>query len=250
LPHQFDKAVEHEAESDIVCNPSSVHRYSKGGRVTLSNDGLRKLPQNRKTSRAHEEASKKTWPKGTTEYRSLFERALEGVFRSTPEGRFTAVNPALVSMLGYASAAEVLALTLPDELYADPRQRASLRANYEAAGKIEGVELRWKKKNGEPLVVNLYARTIRNAHGHVIGCEGLVLDITERKRMEEALRQSEARYRTVSDLISDYAYAVRIELDGRTVVEWVTKAFNRLTGFTVRELAAEGGIIRTQREAR
>ena len=147
-------------------------------------------------------------------------------------------------MLGYESAAEVLALKLPDELYANPRQRGDLQTNYEAIGVIEGVELRWKKKSGEPIVVSLYARALRNARGRVVGYEGMVLDITERKRMEEMLRQSEARYRTVSDLISDYAYAVCIEPDGRTVVEWVAEAFHRMTGFTVQELAEEGGIVR------
>ncbi len=138
---------------------------------------------------------------------SFFEHALGGIFRSTPAGRFTAVNPALVRMLGYESAEEVLALTLPDDLYVDPTQRAHLRAAYEAAGVLEGVEVCWKKKGGEHIVVSLYARTIRDTHGTVIGYEGMVLDVTERKRMEEALRQAEARYRTISELISDYAYA-------------------------------------------
>ncbi len=177
-------------------------------------------------------------------YRSFFEHALEGIFRSTPEGRFVEVNPALVRMLGYESPEEVLALKLPDELYVDPTQRAHLRAHYEFRGVIEGVELLWKKKSGEHLVVSLYARTLRDTHGTVIGYEGMVLDITGRTRMEAALRQSEARYRTVSDLISDYAYAVRIEPNGRTVVEWVTEAFSRITGFTVQELEMSGGIVR------
>jgi len=177
-------------------------------------------------------------------YRSFFANALEGLFRSTPEGRFTEVNPALVRMLGYESAEEVLALKLPDDLYVDPTQRAHLRAHYESRGVTEGVELRWKKKSGEHFVVSLYARTLRDTHGTVIGYEGMVLDITERKRMEGVLRQSEARYRTISNLISDYAYAVRIETDGRTVVEWVTEAFSRITGFTAQELEASGGIVR------
>jgi PAS domain S-box-containing protein len=106
------------------------------------------------------------------------------------------------------------------------------------------VELLWKKKNRELIVVSLYARTLRDSHGTVIGYEGMVLDITERKRMEEALRQSEARYRTISELVSDYAYAVRIEHDGRTMVEWVTEAFSCITGFTVQELEEGGGIVR------
>jgi len=59
-------------------------------------------------------------------YRSFFENALEGLFRSTPEGRFVEVNPALVRMLGYESAEEVLVLKLPDELYVDPTQREYL----------------------------------------------------------------------------------------------------------------------------
>ncbi|MBI3300502.1 MAG: PAS domain S-box protein, partial [Deltaproteobacteria bacterium] len=115
-------------------------------------------------------------------YYALFQNALEGIFRSTPEGHFTEVNPALVRMLGYASAEEVLALKLPDDLYVDPAQRTHLRANYETAGAVEGEELQWKKKNGEQIVVSLYARVIRDLHGRVVGYEGLVLDITARKR--------------------------------------------------------------------
>jgi PAS domain S-box-containing protein len=147
-------------------------------------------------------------------------------------------------MLGYESAEEVLALKLPDDLYVDPAQRMHLRANYEPTGVIEGVEAWWKRKNGEQIVVSLYARTLHNTRGRIVGYEGMVVDVTKQKRMEEALRQSEARYRTVSDLISDYAYAVRIEADGRTVVEWVTDAFSRITGFTMQELEANGGIVR------
>lgn len=63
----------------------------------------------------------------------------------------------------------------------------------------------------------------------------------ERKRSEEALRESEARYRTVSELTSDFAYAVRLEPDGTLVLEWVTEAFTRITGFTPDEAQALGG---------
>ena len=63
---------------------------------------------------------------GADRYRSFFEHALEGLFRSTPEGRFTEVNPALVRMLGYRSAGEVLALHIPDDLYVDPAQRGCI----------------------------------------------------------------------------------------------------------------------------
>lgn len=139
-------------------------------------------------------------------YRSFFEHALEGIFRSTPEGRFVEVNQALVRMLGYESAVEVLTLKLPDDLYVDPTQRGYLQANYEPTGVIEGVELQWKKKSGEPLVVSLYARTIRNARSRVVGYEGMVLDITEQKRAEATLKVSEEKYRTIFAASPDFLY--------------------------------------------
>jgi two-component system cell cycle sensor histidine kinase/response regulator CckA len=61
------------------------------------------------------------------------------------------------------------------------------------------------------------------------------------KRAEAALRESEERYRVISDLISDIAYAVRVEPDGATALEWVTEALPRITGFTPDELEARGG---------
>jgi PAS domain S-box-containing protein len=196
-----------------------------------------KLPRGKKGWSVTQEADARS-------YRMLFASAPVGIFRSTPAGRFIEVNPALVQMLGYASAEDVLTLQLPDDLYVDPAQREALRAQYEAGGLLDGVAVRWKRKDGEKIVVSLYARTVRDARGRVVRYEGIVVDITARTRLEDALQQAEARYRTISHLISDYAYAVRIEPDGHTVVEWVTEAFARLTGFTTQELAASGGIIR------
>ncbi len=69
--------------------------------------------------------------------------------------------------------------------------------------------------------------------------EQLQQEITERVRVEEALQESEDRYRTVSELTS--AYAFRVEPDGELVREWVTGALVRITGFTADELHARGG---------
>ncbi len=80
-----------------------------------------------------------------------------------------------------------------------------------------------------------------DAQGKVTKVAILGRDITERKQMEEALRESEDRYRAVSELTSDYAYAFRVEPDGTLVAEWVTGALVRITGFTAEELQARGG---------
>lgn len=71
--------------------------------------------------------------------------------------------------------------------------------------------------------------------------EAVQQELAERVWAEERLRESEARYRTVSELTSDFAYAFRVESDGTLVPEWVTEAFTRITGFTPEERLAHGG---------
>jgi PAS domain S-box-containing protein len=68
----------------------------------------------------------------------------------------------------------------------------------------------------------------------------LLTEIAERERVEQALRASEERYRTVSEVVSDYAYSARIEPDGTLVPEWATEAHSRITGYVFEEMAANG----------
>jgi PAS domain S-box-containing protein len=180
---------------------------------------------------AHPSQARKGHPSGTDRYQRLITHTRVGIFHSTPQGRFTDVNPALVQLLGYAAAAEVLALKLPDDLYVEPAQRAWLRATYEAGGILDGIEVRWKKKDGAPITVALYARALRDARGRVTGYEGMVVDVTARTRAEEALRQSEERYRLLSQSISDYAFSFRLDAQGELVLEWLTDSFTTLTGY-------------------
>ena len=89
---------------------------------------------------------------------SFFEHAAEGFFRSTPTGLFIEMNPALVRLLGYESVEEVLALTLPEDLYLHAAQYADLGVHFAAAERIKGKELHWKKKDGSALKQPLSGR--------------------------------------------------------------------------------------------
>src|SRR5262245_54426859 len=186
--------------------------------------------------------ARKAHPSGTDRYQELVTHTRVGIFRSTPQGRFTNVNPALVRMLGYAAASEVLALKLPAELYVDPAQRAWLRATYEASGILDGVEVRWKKKDGEPLTVALYARAVRDARGRVSGYEGMVVDVTARTRAEEALRQSEQRYRSIFAACPDLVYVTDLAgtlLDANpALVHWAGVPLEQLRHRPVLEVFA------------
>ena len=123
-------------------------------------------------------------------HRSFFEHAAEGFFRCTPAGLFIEMNPALVRLLGYESIEEVLALTLPEDLYLHAAQYADLGVHFAAAERIKGKELHWKKKDGSSLFVSLHAWAVHDARQQVIAYEGIVMDITARKQAEEA-RQTE-----------------------------------------------------------
>ena len=84
-------------------------------------------------------------------YRELFNNALEGIFRTTPEGQFSSANPALVRMLGYESESEVLLLNVRD-LYADPELRVHNLEKLQEAGELRDFEIHLRRRSGETLI--------------------------------------------------------------------------------------------------
>jgi len=124
-------------------------------------------------------------------YRSLTEGALYGIYRSTVDGRFLTVNPALVAMLGFGSSTELLAVDMARDIYAHPSERAKLIEKYRDRQKIEGVEVEWRRKDGSPVTVRLSGRPVKNTCGAVEYFEMIVEDVTERRALEAQLRQSQ-----------------------------------------------------------
>jgi two-component system, cell cycle sensor histidine kinase and response regulator CckA len=120
-------------------------------------------------------------------YRSLFERAKYGMYRSTADGRLLDVNPALATMLGYDSTSEVMAQNAV-ELYRDPSVRAELLEEIRRSGMLSDKELIWIRKDGKSLTVRLSARPVQNDEGAPAEFEVTVEDVTERRRIEEQLR--------------------------------------------------------------
>jgi len=124
-------------------------------------------------------------------YRSIFENALEGIFQSTPDGRFMNVNPALAKIYGYASPREMLAsiTDIGKQLYVDPEKRDEFRALLAAQDTAIDFEYRCYCKDGSIIWTQIDARAVRDNRGQVLYYEGIVQDITERKRREEELRR-------------------------------------------------------------
>ncbi|NDQ57775.1 MAG: PAS domain S-box protein [Acidipila sp.] len=138
----------------------------------------------------HKKAQESVLQQSETNYRSLVEGSPYGIIRSTAAGKFLMVNPALVTMLGYDSQAEILALNAASELYQDPSDRLKILALFQGTRHVENIEVNWKKKDGRPILVRARGRLIRDDQG--TECfESIVEDITERRMLEDNLRQAQ-----------------------------------------------------------
>jgi len=124
-------------------------------------------------------------------YRLLIDRAVYGIYRASPDGRFLDVNPALVRMLGYDAADELLRLDMERDVYANAADREWLLAHVREEGLADWVEVEWKRGDGTPITVRLSARMVRDEAGRDLYCEGIAEDVTTRNRQEELLRRSE-----------------------------------------------------------
>jgi PAS domain S-box-containing protein len=121
-------------------------------------------------------------------YRSLVEGAPYGIYRSSLEGRFLAVNPAMVAMLGYGSASELLAVDIARDVFQDPEARARVLGPFAETGRVE---LELKRKDGTPITVRVSGRPLRDERGNLEGFEGVAEDVTERRRLEGQLRDAQ-----------------------------------------------------------
>lgn len=122
-------------------------------------------------------------------YLDLFENAVEGIYQTTPEGLFLAANPALARILGYGDAREMmLAVTdIAGSIYVQPGRRMEFLRILRERGRIVEFESQARRKDGAIIWISENARAARKADGELDFCEGTVMDVTERKRMEEQL---------------------------------------------------------------
>jgi len=122
-------------------------------------------------------------------YRMLFEQAQEGVFVATLDGRLMDCNDAFVTMLGYGSRDELMALDLDGVLYAVTEEREAFRKELEAHNYVRNFEVTVRRKDTTLLTVAQSCFATRDAGGQVERYQGFVLDITERKRSEDEMRR-------------------------------------------------------------
>lgn len=152
-------------------------------------------------------------------YREIFENAMEGIYQCTPTGFFLSMNPAFVRIFGYQSAQQMLAevTNLQHQLYADPEQRAHFLQMLESQSKVKHFEYQARYRDGSLIWINETARVVRDENGTTRYYEGIIEDVTERKKIEGKLRY-DASHDQLTGLINRAEFTRRLNKTLRKLI--------------------------------
>ena len=190
--HNREETIVDSAGNEIHLLTTKVPLRDDKGRVT----GIAGIGRDISARKEMEDALRDAEQK----YRGIFDNAIFGIFQSTPDGRVLSVNSALALIYGYGSAEEVMGLVsdISHQVYADPKRREDFMRLMEENQVVQNFEYESYRKDGSKIWLSMTARAIREK-GVVVRYEGMTEDITERKKMEDALREAERNYRGIFD---------------------------------------------------
>ena len=145
-------------------------------------------------------------------YHGLFDNAIEGIFRTTADGKYLDANPALAHIYGFDSPQELIE-SLHDigrQLYIDPQRRDEFMRIVKARGSVTGFESQIYRKNGDVIWISENARALFAEDGTAVGYEGTVEDVTERRRYQARI-EHQANYDTLTGLANRSLLQDRLE---------------------------------------
>jgi PAS domain S-box-containing protein len=164
-------------------------------------------------------------------YRELFDNIQEGLFFSTPGGRFVEVNDAMVRMLGYGSRDELLQIDIPTQLYLTPEQRDRHARMMEEQGNLRNFEATLRRKDGSPIHVLINAFGLHDNTGRLLQVRGLMLDVTGLRTYQSELH----RERDFSGKILNNTQSLILVADTAGLISYANRRWYD-AGFEQREL--------------
>jgi two-component system NtrC family sensor kinase len=164
------------------------------------------------------------WREAERRYRELFDNTQEGIFFSTPQGRFVEVNDALVRMLGYSSREEVIQLDIPTEVYFSPRRREELVELFDRQGGLRNQEEILRRKDGSPVHVFINCFGVRDPSGNILQYRGLMLDISGLRQSQTELQKE----RDFSSKILNHTQSLILVTDTEGVISYANRRWSGL----------------------
>ncbi|PKN77084.1 MAG: hypothetical protein CVU52_02000 [Deltaproteobacteria bacterium HGW-Deltaproteobacteria-10] len=158
-------------------------------------------------------------------YRNIYESAREGIFQSTPNGRYVSVNPAFARMFGYVSPEEMMdqITSIGSQLYVNSTDRENIRAALAQTGYVNEFEAQMRRKDGTTFWTSMNAHAVCDEKGDLLYIEGTNVDITERKLTEEKIRHISA----IQTLILDNT-SMGIAFARNRMLEWVNQRLGEM----------------------
>jgi PAS domain S-box-containing protein len=170
------------------------------------------------------------WREAELRYQSIFMNTHEGIYQSTPGGRFLAANPAMAEMFGYSSPQDLIesVTDIGRQLYMNSLFRLEVEMMLAKTGQVKGLELQTVKKNKEVIWIRANIHEVRDLAGQLQYYEGTVEDITDRKKAEEKLMQL--------SMAVEQSSASIVITDTTGAIQYVNRKFTEVSGYTYQEV--------------
>jgi PAS domain S-box-containing protein len=211
----------------------SIQVEEKTAELRLANEQLRLELAEREKAEAALRASEE-------KFHALFEESRDAIFINSRDGRFIDINQSAVELFGYER--EELMTMRAGDLYVDPEKRFSFQRHIEEEGSVRDWELDLQKKSGETLHCLLTASLRRDATGWILGYQGIIHDITERRRALEALKASEEQFHALFEESLDAIYITTVQgkflAANRSMVDLFGFSLEEMIGMNATELYA------------
>jgi two-component system NtrC family sensor kinase len=157
-------------------------------------------------------------------YRELFDNIQEGIYVSTPQGRFVEVNDTLVRILGYSSREEVLQLDIPSQIYFSPERRHDLAEQLKSGGEMRNHEEVLRRKDGSPVHVFMNCFAMRDHAGNVLQHRGLMLDVSGLHQSQTELQKE----RDFSSKILSHTQSLILVTDTEGFISYANRRWSGL----------------------
>src|SRR5258705_7354182 len=170
-------------------------------------------------------------------YHSVFDHLVEGIFQTTPEGRYLIANAALARIYGYATPEDLMSsvTNIGERLYVEEGRRHEFIRLMQENDTITGFESQIFRKDGSTIWISENCRAVRDREGKLLYYEGTVEDITQRRQAEENLRNSETLYHSLVETLPHNIF--RKDREGRFT--FANQQFCKILGRTLEEIVGK-----------
>lgn len=211
LHHQ----AEYNAEYRIILDDGTLRWVNSRGNVMRDAQGNPLLMTGVTMDVTARKIAEVALKQAEEKYRSIFENAADGIFQTTPDGVYISANPALATIYGYDSPAELISTLshhIDRQLYVDPNRRSQFRQLIEQYDTVIDFESQVYRRDGSMIWISENARVVKDAHGQLLYYEGIVKDISDRKLAAEELFKAKEAAETANHAKSQFLANMSHEL--------------------------------------